>query len=91
MNESLAKMDEHFSAMHEDDIEGSRPSIAPNKLLQAMMLKSSTNSIMSCAQRAAASAVSGSGSGAPNIAISPSPIIWLTTPPWPLMASNISV
>ena len=33
---------------------------------------------------------SGSGSGAPNTAISPSPIIIVTMPPWPLIASNIN-
>jgi hypothetical protein len=46
---------------------------------------------MSSAARTAPASGSASGSGAPKIAISPSPIIWLTTPPWPLMASNISV
>ena len=54
-------------------------------------LSSSIISIMSSAARTAAPAWSSSGSGAPKIAISPSPIIWLTTPPWPLIASNISV
>ena len=34
---------------------------------------------------------SASGSGAPKIDINPSPTIWLTTPPAPVMASNISV
>ena len=54
-------------------------------------LNSSISSIISSAARTAAPAWSASGSGAPKIAIRPSPIIWLTTPPWPLMASNISV
>jgi hypothetical protein len=31
------------------------------------------------------------GSGAPNTAISPSPIISVTMPPWPPIAENISV
>ncbi|MFO1193768.1 MAG: hypothetical protein U1F00_16615 [Rhodoferax sp.] len=50
-----------------------------------------TISCMSSAARTAASSGWSSGSGAPKMAISPSPIIWLTTPPCPLIASNISV
>jgi len=36
-NEALAKMDERFSAMYETDINGVRPSIAPEKLMRAML------------------------------------------------------
>ena len=39
MNEALAKMDERFSAMYEADVKGGRPSIAPEKLLRAMLLQ----------------------------------------------------
>ncbi|MFM9428839.1 transposase [Variovorax sp. GrIS 2.14] len=39
MNESLAKMDERFSAMYEADVKGGRPSIAPEKLVRAMLLQ----------------------------------------------------
>src|ERR1035438_5034916 len=39
INEALAKMDVSFSAMYEDDIKGGRPSIAPEKLLRAMLLQ----------------------------------------------------
>lgn len=39
MNDTLAKMDEKFSAMYETDIRGGRPSIAPEKLVRAMLLQ----------------------------------------------------
>src|SRR6202142_2706318 len=39
VNEALAKMDVSFSAMYEADIKGGRPSIAPEKLLRAMLLQ----------------------------------------------------
>ena len=39
MNEALAKMDERFSAMYEADVKGGRPSIAPEKLMRAMLLQ----------------------------------------------------
>ena len=39
MSEALAKMDERFSAMYEADVKGGRPSIAPEKLVRAMMLQ----------------------------------------------------
>jgi transposase len=39
VNETLAGMDERFSAMYEADIKGGRPSIAPEKLLRAMLLQ----------------------------------------------------
>lgn len=39
MNDTLAKMDEKFSAMYEADIRGGRPSIAPEKLIRAMLLQ----------------------------------------------------
>jgi transposase len=39
INEALAKMDERFSAMYEVDIKGGRPSIAPEKLMRAMLLQ----------------------------------------------------
>jgi transposase len=39
INEALAKMDEKFSAMYEADIKGGRPSIAPEKLMRAMLLQ----------------------------------------------------
>jgi len=39
VNEALAKMDELFSRMYEADIKGGRPSIAPEKLLRAMLLQ----------------------------------------------------
>ena len=41
------------------------------------------------AARTAAVGASGSDWGAPKMAIRPSPTIWLTTPPWPLIALNI--
>jgi transposase len=39
VNEALAKMDEKFSAMYEADVKGCRPSIAPEKLMRAMLLQ----------------------------------------------------
>ena len=39
INEALARMDEKFSAMYEADIKGGRPSIAPEKLMRAMLLQ----------------------------------------------------
>lgn len=39
MNDTLVKMDEKFSAMYEADIRGGRPSIAPEKLMRAMLLQ----------------------------------------------------
>jgi len=39
VNEALAKMDCKFSAMYEADIKGGRPSIAPEKLMRAMLLQ----------------------------------------------------
>ena len=39
LNEALAKMDERFSAMYEADVKGGRPSIAPEKLMRAMLLQ----------------------------------------------------
>jgi transposase len=39
LNESLAAMDERFSAMYEADVRGGRPSIAPEKLMRAMLLQ----------------------------------------------------
>ncbi len=39
VNESLAKMDAKFSAMYEADVKGGRPSIAPEKLMRAMLLQ----------------------------------------------------
>src|SRR6201996_4144984 len=38
-NEALAKMDRLFAGMYEADIKGGRPSIAPEKLLRAMLLQ----------------------------------------------------
>jgi transposase len=38
-NEALAKMDELFSRMYEADVKGGRPSIAPEKLMRAMLLQ----------------------------------------------------
>ncbi|MGF6696720.1 transposase [Paraburkholderia sp. MM5496-R1] len=38
-NEALAKMDRLFAGMYETDIKGGRPSIAPEKLLRAMLLQ----------------------------------------------------
>lgn len=39
LNESLAGMDERFSAMYEADVRGGRPSIAPEKLMRAMLVQ----------------------------------------------------
>lgn len=39
VNEALSKMDARFSAMYEADIKGGRPSIAPEKLMRAMLLQ----------------------------------------------------
>ena len=39
VNEALVKMDELFAGMYEADIKGGRPSIAPEKLLRAMLLQ----------------------------------------------------
>jgi transposase len=39
MNEALVKVDQRFSAMYEADVKGGRPSIAPEKLLRAMLLQ----------------------------------------------------
>jgi transposase len=39
VNEALAKMDSKFTAMYEADIKGGRPSIAPEKLMRAMLLQ----------------------------------------------------
>ena len=39
VNEALAKMDALFSRMYEADIKGGRPSIAPEKLLRAMLMQ----------------------------------------------------
>lgn len=39
VNEALAKMDLKFTAMYAADIKGGRPSIAPEKLMRAMLLQ----------------------------------------------------
>jgi transposase len=39
VNDALAKMDTRFSAMYEADVKGGRPSIAPKKLMRAMLLQ----------------------------------------------------
>jgi transposase len=39
INEALVKMDVTFSAMYEADVKGGRPSIAPEKLMRAMLLQ----------------------------------------------------
>ena len=39
VNEALVKMDAKFSAMYEADVKGGRPSIAPEKLMRAMLLQ----------------------------------------------------
>jgi len=39
LNEALDKMDAKFSAMYEADVKGGRPSIAPEKLMRAMLLQ----------------------------------------------------
>jgi transposase len=38
-NEALAKMSALFAVMHEAEVKGGRPSIAPKKLLRAMLLQ----------------------------------------------------
>lgn len=38
-NEALAKMDRLFAAMYEVDIKGGKPSVAPEKLLRAMLIQ----------------------------------------------------
>lgn len=38
-NQALAKMDRLFAGMYEADAKGGRPSIAPEKLLRAMLLQ----------------------------------------------------
>lgn len=39
LNDALTKMDTKFTAMYEADIKGGRPSIAPEKLMRAMLLQ----------------------------------------------------
>ena len=39
MNEALSQLDGKFSAMYEADVKGGRPSIAPEKLMRAMLLQ----------------------------------------------------
>ncbi len=39
VNDALTKMDARFSAMYEADVKGGRPSIAPEKLMRAMLLQ----------------------------------------------------
>ncbi|WP_027820875.1 IS5 family transposase [Paraburkholderia bannensis] len=39
LNEALSKMDGKFAKMYEADIKGGRPSIAPEKLMRAMLLQ----------------------------------------------------
>ncbi|ODU58014.1 MAG: hypothetical protein ABT02_15725 [Comamonadaceae bacterium SCN 68-20] len=39
VHDTLADMDAKFSAMYEADIKGGRPSIAPEKLMRAMLLQ----------------------------------------------------
>jgi transposase len=39
INEALTRLDERFSAMYEADVKGGRPSIAPEKLVRAMLLQ----------------------------------------------------
>lgn len=39
VNDALAGMDAKFSALYEADIKGGRPSIAPEKLIRAMLLQ----------------------------------------------------
>ena len=39
VNDALAKMDAKFSAMYEADVMGGRPSIAPEKLMRAMLVQ----------------------------------------------------
>lgn len=44
LNEALTKMDARFSAMYEADVKGGRLSIAPEKLMRAMLLQCCTAS-----------------------------------------------
>ncbi|UKR53118.1 hypothetical protein K4A87_03485 [Xanthomonas fragariae] len=39
VNDALANMDVRFSAMHEADVKGGCPDIAPEKLMRAMLLQ----------------------------------------------------
>ena len=39
VNEALVNMDGLFSAMYQADVKGGRPSVAPEKLLRAMLLQ----------------------------------------------------
>jgi transposase len=39
VNDALSKMDARFSAMYEADVKGGRPSVAPEKLMRAMLLQ----------------------------------------------------
>lgn len=39
VNNALAEVGDLFAQMYEDDIKGGRPSIAPEKLLRAMLLQ----------------------------------------------------
>ncbi|MBZ8142828.1 IS5/IS1182 family transposase, partial [Rubrivivax gelatinosus] len=39
MNEALSRLDGKFAAMYEADVKGGRPSIAPEKLMRAMLLQ----------------------------------------------------
>ena len=39
VNKALAEMGELFAGMYEEDAKGGRPSIAPEKLLRAMLLQ----------------------------------------------------
>ena len=39
INDALARMDARFSAMYEADVKGGRPSIAPEKLMRAILLQ----------------------------------------------------
>jgi transposase len=39
VNKALAEMGELFAQMYEDDVKGGRPSVAPEKLLRAMLLQ----------------------------------------------------
>ena len=39
VNDALARMNTKFSAMYEADVKGGRPSIAPEKLVRAMLLQ----------------------------------------------------
>lgn len=39
VNKALAEMGELFAQMYAEDIKGGRPSVAPEKLLRAMLLQ----------------------------------------------------